>query len=152
IFDLLVSALALLVTSPFLALVALAIKIDSPGPVFFAQERLGLNGRRFKVLKFRSMVADAEKRRLALEAHNEMDGPVFKIARDPRITGVGRFIRKTSIDELPQFWNVLVGDMSVVGPRPPIPTEVSQYQRWQRRRLSVKPGITCIWQISGRNE
>jgi lipopolysaccharide/colanic/teichoic acid biosynthesis glycosyltransferase len=103
------------------------------------------------MLKFRSMVVDAEARKKELEHLNEMSGPVFKIARDPRITAFGQFIRKTSIDELPQFWNVLVGDMSLVGPRPPIPAEVERYERWQLRRLSMKPGITCIWQVSGRN-
>ena len=106
----------------------------------------------FDMLKFRSMYADAEKRLESLRAFNEMSGPVFKMTNDPRITKVGRFIRRTSVDELPQFWNVLRGEMSVVGPRPPVPSEVKQYKRWQRRRLSVKPGITCTWQVSGRNE
>jgi lipopolysaccharide/colanic/teichoic acid biosynthesis glycosyltransferase len=103
------------------------------------------------MLKFRSMFRDAEERLAALRVQNEMSGPVFKMKNDPRVTRVGKFLRKTSLDELPQFWNVLMGDMSVVGPRPPIPAEVKQYKRWQRRRLSVKPGITCTWQVSGRN-
>lgn len=152
IFDVVVSATALLALAPLLAGVALAIKLDSPGPVFFRQRRVGLNGRLFDILKFRSMHRDAEARLASLEAHNEMSGPVFKMTDDPRVTRVGRFIRRTSIDELPQFWNVLVGQMSVVGPRPPLPSEVAQYRRWHRRRLSVRPGITCVWQISGRNE
>ena len=151
-FDLLASAAVLLVTAPFLALIALAIRIDSRGPIFFRQRRVGLNGRTFEILKFRSMYVDAEARQEALSAHNEMTGPVFKMTNDPRVTRVGQLIRKTSLDEFPQFWNVLRGEMSIVGPRPPLPSEVRQYKRWQRRRLSVKPGITCIWQISGRNE
>jgi exopolysaccharide biosynthesis polyprenyl glycosylphosphotransferase len=151
-FDVVVSATALLLLAPLLVGVAAAIKLDSPGPVFFRQRRVGLHGRVFDILKFRSMRADAEAMQAALRARNEMSGPVFKIADDPRVTKVGRFIRRTSIDELPQFWNVLVGQMSVVGPRPPIPSEVAQYRRWHRRRLSVRPGITCIWQISGRNQ
>jgi exopolysaccharide biosynthesis polyprenyl glycosylphosphotransferase len=151
-FDVLVSATALLVASPVLALVAIAIRVETPGPVLFRQRRVGRNGRLFEILKFRSMHVDAECRLDALRAQNEMSGPVFKMRHDPRVTRVGRFIRRTSLDEFPQFWNVLRGDMSVVGPRPPLPSEVRQYQRWQRRRLSVKPGITCIWQISGRNE
>ncbi len=151
-FDLVVSGVALLVCAPLFLVVAAAIKLTDRGPVFFRQTRCGLNGREFTLYKFRSMVVDAEARLRELRDRNEMDGPVFKITRDPRVTRIGRFIRKTSIDELPQFWNVLVGDMSVVGPRPPLPAEVAQYERWQRRRLSVKPGITCIWQISGRNE
>jgi len=151
-FDLAVSAAVLLILSPLLAGVALAIKLESPGPVFFRQRRVGLNGRTFQILKFRSMHLDAESRLEALRVRNEMSGPVFKMKDDPRVTRVGRFIRRTSLDEFPQFLNVLMGDMSVVGPRPPLPSEVRQYKRWQRRRLSVKPGITCIWQISGRNE
>lgn len=150
--DVVLSALALAVLSPILLATAIAIKLDDPGgPVFFGQVRSGLYGRTFRMWKFRSMVSNAEALRAQLEAQNEMDGPVFKIARDPRITRVGNFIRKTSIDELPQFWNVFQGEMSLVGPRPPIPAEVEKYERWQRRRLSMKPGITCIWQVSGRN-
>jgi|SRR5688572_2160560 len=131
---------------------SIAIRVTSPGPVFFKQERCGLNGRLFTMYKLRSMVDNAEQTRFELEALNEMDGPVFKSSRDPRRTTVGRFLRKFSIDELPQFFNVLRGDMSLVGPRPPLPQEVARYERWQRRRLSMKPGITCLWQISGRNE
>ncbi|HSM91811.1 MAG TPA: sugar transferase [Anaeromyxobacteraceae bacterium] len=152
VFDVATSAGVLLLTSPILCAVAIAIKLDSPGPVFFRQRRVGLNGRRFTMFKFRSMRADAEARLESLRARNEMNGPVFKIKDDPRITRVGRLIRRTSLDEFPQFWNVLIGDMSVVGPRPPLPTEVAMYARWQRRRLSVRPGITCTWQISGRND
>jgi exopolysaccharide biosynthesis polyprenyl glycosylphosphotransferase len=131
---------------------SIAIRLTSPGPVFFKQERCGLNGRLFIMYKLRSMVDNAEQTRFELEALNEMDGPVFKSSRDPRRTTVGRFLRKFSIDELPQFYNVLRGDMSLVGPRPPLPQEVARYERWQRRRLSMKPGITCLWQVSGRNE
>jgi exopolysaccharide biosynthesis polyprenyl glycosylphosphotransferase len=152
VFDVLASGLGLLALSPLLGLVALIIKLQDGGPVLFEQKRSGLYGRPFGMLKFRSMVLNAEALRAELEAQNEMDGPVFKIKRDPRITPIGAFIRKTSIDELPQLWNVLRGDMSLVGPRPPIPAEVEQYERWQMRRLSMKPGITCIWQVSGRNQ
>jgi exopolysaccharide biosynthesis polyprenyl glycosylphosphotransferase len=150
-FDVLASAAVLVLLAPLYALVAVAIRLDSPGPVLFRQRRVGLNGRTFDILKFRSMYQDAETRQEALRVHNEMTGPVFKMARDPRVTRVGRLIRRTSLDEFPQFWNVLRGEMSIVGPRPPIPAEVRQYKRWQRRRLSVRPGITCIWQVSGRN-
>src|SRR5688572_3444532 len=135
-----------------IGLSSIAIRVTSPGPVFFKQERCGLNGRLFTMYKLRSMVDNAEQTRFELEALNEMDGPVFKSSRDPRRTTVGKFLRKFSIDELPQFYNVLRGDMSLVGPRPPLPQEVARYERWQRRRLSMKPGITCLWQISGRNE
>ncbi len=151
-FDVVISAAVLVVLSPLFAAIALAIRIDSPGPIFFKQRRIGQSGRVFEVLKFRSMFRDAEGRLEALRAHNEMSGPVFKMANDPRVTKVGRLLRRTSLDEFPQFWNVLKGEMSIVGPRPPIPSEVRQYKRWQRRRLSMKPGITCIWQISGRND
>jgi exopolysaccharide biosynthesis polyprenyl glycosylphosphotransferase len=151
-FDVGVSLVALLLLAPVLLATAVAIGLDAPGPVFFRQRRVGQNGRTFDMLKFRSMHADAEQRLQSLRAFNEMSGPVFKMTNDPRVTRVGRFIRRTSIDELPQFWNVLKGEMSVVGPRPPVPSEVKQYKRWQRRRLSVKPGITCTWQVSGRNE
>ena len=146
------AAIGVALLSPFLLCIALLIKCTSPGPVLFQQERCGLNGRRFMVYKFRTMVADAEQLKAELEEANEMDGPVFKIKNDPRITRIGKFLRKTSLDELPQLFNVLKGEMSLVGPRPPIPAEVEQYQIWQRRRLSMKPGITCIWQVSGRNE
>jgi len=152
LFDVVAAGIILILTSPVLAVVTLAIKLSSPGPVFFEQVRTGKNGRKFKLYKFRSMVIDAEKKLAELKEKNEMSGPVFKMTNDPRITPIGRLIRKTSLDEFPQFWNVLKGDMSVVGPRPPLPHEVEQYEPWQRRRLSMKPGITCIWQVSGRNE
>jgi exopolysaccharide biosynthesis polyprenyl glycosylphosphotransferase len=150
-FDVVVSLLVLLVASPVLVGVAAAIKLDSPGPVFFRQRRVGLYGRHFTFFKFRSMRTDAEAQLEALRVRNEVSGPVFKMANDPRVTRVGHFIRRFSLDEFPQFWNVLRGEMSVVGPRPPLPGEVRHYQRWQRRRLSMKPGITCIWQVSGRS-
>ncbi|MBF5042762.1 MULTISPECIES: sugar transferase [Myxococcaceae] len=150
-FDIIVSLTALVLLAPVFGAIAVAIKLTSKGPVFFSQSRTGLNGREFRLWKFRSMVVDAEARLKELASQNEMSGPVFKIDRDPRITGIGHFIRRTSLDELPQFWNVLIGDMSVVGPRPLF--DVKQYdERWQCRRLSVKPGITCTWQISGRNQ
>ncbi len=151
-FDLVASGGALALLSPLLVGVAVAVKVTSRGPVFFRQERVGLHGRTFYMLKYRSMVADAEAQKAKLLAHNEQAGPVFKMKRDPRVTAVGRFIRKFSIDELPQLVNVLRGDMSIVGPRPPLPSEVRRYQAWQRRRLSVRPGLTCVWQVSGRNE
>ncbi|HWD92929.1 MAG TPA: sugar transferase [Verrucomicrobiae bacterium] len=151
IMDVVVSMIALAVLSPLMLVIALIIKFNSPGPVFFVQERIGMNRRKFKLLKFRSMVADAEKRKKDLAALNEMDGPVFKVKNDPRVTPIGRFIRKTSIDELPQLINVLKGEMSLVGPRPPLPSEVDQYEWLHRRRLSIKPGITCLWQVNGRN-
>ena len=130
---------------------AIVLKLTSKGPILFRQKRSGLHGRLFTMYKFRSMVTNAEMLQAELESFNEMTGPVFKMEEDPRITPFGRFLRKTSVDELPQLWNVLKGDMSLVGPRPPIPSEVQQYDPWHRRRLSMKPGITCIWQISGRN-
>jgi exopolysaccharide biosynthesis polyprenyl glycosylphosphotransferase len=151
VFDFLFSAFVVIVFSPVFIFLALAIKVDSRGPVFFAQKRVGLRGRKFHVYKFRTMVTNAEELKQKLMEQNEMDGPVFKMTNDPRITRVGRFLRKTSLDELPQFFNVLTGDMSVVGPRPPLPDEVRQYESWQLRRLSMKPGITCVWQVSGRN-
>lgn len=145
------SAITLLILAPVLAVTALLIKLTSPGPVFFAQDRVGMNQRRFRLYKFRSMVVDADARKKDLGHLNELEGPAFKINNDPRITRIGRLIRKTSIDELPQLYNVLRGEMSLVGPRPPLPDEVSQYQWLFRRRLSVKPGITCVWQVSGRS-
>jgi len=150
--DLAISATMLSLLSPLLIAVALAVKSTSNGPIFFGQERIGMNKRRFTLYKFRSMVANAEDLKEQLMDQNEVDGPVFKIKRDPRITNVGRFIRKTSIDELPQLWNVFRGDMTLVGPRPPLLKEVNQYEWLFRRRLSIKPGITCLWQVSGRNE
>jgi exopolysaccharide biosynthesis polyprenyl glycosylphosphotransferase len=149
--DFVFSFLIVILISPVMLAIAIAIKIEDGGSIFFRQKRVGLNGRLFSCLKFRTMVEDAEALRVKLENMNEQSGPVFKIKNDPRVTRVGRFLRKTSLDELPQFFNVLKGEMSIVGPRPPIPSEVQQYQRWQRRRLSMKPGITCIWQVSGRN-
>ena len=147
-----VSLLILGLALPLVLLIAGAIKLSSGGSVLFRQTRCGLNGRYFTLYKFRTMVRDAESRRHDLLHLNEMAGPAFKLRRDPRVTRLGRLLRKFSLDELPQLWNVLRGDMSLVGPRPPIPEEVAQYERWQRRRLSMKPGLTCLWQISGRNE
>ena len=149
--DVIAAFCAIVALSPIFIFTALAIKLTDNGPIFFAQERSGLFGQPFKMWKFRSMVVNAEELKASLQAQNEMGGPVFKIKKDPRITRIGAFIRKTSIDELPQLWNVLKGDMSLVGPRPPIPAEVAQYERWQMRRLSMRPGITCVWQVSGRN-
>ena len=132
--------------------IALAIKLDSPGPLLFGQERVGECGRKFTCWKFRSMYIDAEERKQELMAQNEMNGAIFKIKDDPRITRVGKVLRKTSLDELPQFWNVLIGEMSLVGTRPPTPEEVKEYENWHRRRISIKPGITGLWQVSGRNQ
>ncbi|HVT60166.1 MAG TPA: sugar transferase [Thermoanaerobaculia bacterium] len=150
--DVALSSLVLLLALPVVAAIALLIKATSGGSVLFRQTRCGLNGRIFTLYKFRTMVEDAEELRRELMHLNEMNGPVFKLKSDPRVTGFGRFLRRFSLDELPQFWNVLRGDMSLVGPRPPIPEEVARYQRWQRRRLAMKPGMTCLWQISGRNQ
>jgi len=144
------AALLLLLFLPLMLAVAAAIKLDSPGPVLFVQERVGLRKRKFRLYKFRTMVEDAEVRRPALEAFNEFSGPVFKMASDPRVTRVGRYLRRLSVDELPQLWNVLVGEMSFIGPRPPLSDEVAQYEDWQRRRLSMKPGISGLWQVAGR--
>ncbi|UPA31289.1 sugar transferase [Terrisporobacter glycolicus] len=150
--DILGSGIGLIILSPIFILVALAIKIEDPkGKVFFVQERCGKNNKLFKMYKFRSMISNAEELLVDLICENEMDGPVFKIKEDPRITRVGRFIRKTSIDELPQLFNILMGDMSIVGPRPAITHEVAEYNDYQKQRLLVKPGLTCIWQVSGRN-
>lgn len=150
--DLIISTLILVLGAPIWLTIAMIIKLDSPGPVFFLQERVGQNQRRFFMIKFRSMVTNAEALRAELEQMNEADGPVFKIRNDPRITRVGRFIRKYSIDEFPQLINVWKGEMSLVGPRPPIPKEVEEYTWDQRRRLSVKPGMTGLWQVSGRSD
>ena len=152
LFDVVASGLALWALLPLLLAVAAVIKLTSKGPVFFRQQRVGLHGRPFSMLKFRSMVTNAEELKAKLAALNEQTGPVFKMKNDPRVTRIGRFIRKYSIDELPQLLNVLRGDMSIVGPRPPVPNEVARYEPWQRRRLSVRPGLTCIWQVSGRNQ
>jgi exopolysaccharide biosynthesis polyprenyl glycosylphosphotransferase len=149
--DVAISMIILVLSMPALLIAALGIKLSSPGKVLFKQERIGLNGRIFMLYKFRTMVADAHARRGEIAHLNEMTGPVFKAKDDPRITPIGRVLRKFSLDELPQLWNVLKGDMSLVGPRPPIPEEVANYHRWHRRRLSMKPGLTCLWQISGRN-
>jgi exopolysaccharide biosynthesis polyprenyl glycosylphosphotransferase len=149
--DVVGAAALLLLSAPILAIAALAIKLDTPGPVFFRQVRCGMNGRPFRIVKLRTMTTDAEARKAGLMDRNEMDGPVFKIREDPRATRVGRWLRRLSIDELPQFWNVLVGDMSLVGPRPPVPGEVAEYATFDRRRLSMRPGITCLWQVNGRN-
>jgi exopolysaccharide biosynthesis polyprenyl glycosylphosphotransferase len=152
LFDIFAATVALVLLSPLLLAVAAIIKLTSKGPIFFRQQRVGLHGRPFHMFKFRSMVANAEELKEKLRALNEQSGPVFKMKNDPRVTPIGRFIRKYSIDELPQLINVLRGDMSIVGPRPPVPKEVAQYEGWQRRRLSVRPGLTCIWQVSGRNQ
>ena len=150
--DVAVAAFLLLLGLPVVLVIAVVIKLSSGGSVLFRQTRCGLNGRSFTLYKFRTMVEDAEERRRELLHLNEMDGPVFKLKADPRVTAFGRFLRRFSLDELPQLWNVLRGDMSLVGPRPPIPEEVAKYERWQRRRLAMKPGMTGLWQISGRNE
>ncbi|MCM1134054.1 MAG: sugar transferase [Clostridium sp.] len=142
----------LVITLVFFPFVALAIKLDSPGPVMFSQIRIGRNGRRFKIYKFRSMYVDAEERKKELEKQNEIQGLMFKIENDPRITKVGKFIRKTSIDELPQFFNVVKGDMSLVGTRPPTADEFEKYNQYYRRRISMTPGLTGLWQVSGRSE
>ncbi|MFO0974471.1 MAG: sugar transferase [Phycisphaerae bacterium] len=151
IVDLLLATVGIVVSGPIMLVCAGLIRSSSPGPILFRQERVGLNGRLFRMLKFRTMMADAD-RRLGEVAHlNESSGPVFKSRVDPRVTALGAWLRKYSIDELPQLFNVLRGDMSMVGPRPPIPQEVAQYDRWQRRRLSMRPGLTCLWQIRGRH-
>lgn len=149
--DITISGFLLVVLSPLFIFVSILIKIFMPGPVLFNQLRSGKGEKTFGLLKFRSMVVDAEAAREKLEEHNEAEGPVFKIKDDPRITPLGKFMRKFSIDELPQLWNVFKGDMSLVGPRPPIPAEVEKYEPWQRRRLDMRPGLSCIWQVSGRN-
>ncbi|MDZ4773582.1 MAG: sugar transferase [Planctomycetota bacterium] len=150
--DIVGSSMALVLLSPLLLGSAAAVKASSPGPVFFLQERAGQFGKPFKLVKFRSMFIDAEARKQALMHLNEMDGPVFKIKNDPRITPIGRWLRRLSIDELPQFYNVLRGDMSLVGPRPPLPSELPGYEQWHLRRLTRRGGLTCIWQTSGRNQ
>ena len=149
--DLAMATLGLIASAPIWLAIVIAIKLDSPGPVIFVQERVGLHGRRFRFYKFRSMHVDAERRLAELRAQNEVDGPVFKMRKDPRISKVGAFLRRTSLDELPQLLNVLKGDMSMVGPRPPLPREVEKYRPSDIVRLSVKPGLTCLWQIRGRS-
>jgi exopolysaccharide biosynthesis polyprenyl glycosylphosphotransferase len=150
--DVAISAVALLLLSPALLMIATAVRLDSKGPVIFRQVRLGLGGRPFEILKFRTMVHDAESRLEELRSFNESDGPLFKIKRDPRITTVGRVLRRWSLDELLQFVNVLRGDMSLVGPRPPLPREVARYEPRHLVRLRGKPGITGLWQVSGRSD
>ncbi len=149
--DIIGAGSGLLLLSPVIVIVACAIKFTSKGPIFFSQKRVGKNGELFDMYKFRSMVVNAEELKEKLAHQNEMSGPMFKMKDDPRVTKVGKFIRKTSLDELPQLWNVLKGDMSLVGPRPSLPKEVAQFEKWMYKRLSVKPGLTCFWQVSGRN-
>jgi exopolysaccharide biosynthesis polyprenyl glycosylphosphotransferase len=148
--DAALAAAALVILAPFMLLIALLIRLSSPGPVIFKQARCGLNGRRFTVYKFRSMCQNAEQMKAELE-HLNLKTTAFKIPDDPRLTPLGRWLRKLSIDELPQLWNVLRGDMSLVGPRPAVPAEVEQYQGWQRRRLRMRPGLTCLWALQGRD-
>lgn len=149
--DIICSMSALIVLAPIFIVVAILIKIESKGPVIFSQERVGINNKKFKMYKFRSMVVNAEDMKEKLEKQNERKGPMFKIKNDPRITTIGRFIRKTSIDELPQLINILKGEMSIVGPRPSLPKEVIQFEPWMLERLKVKPGLTCYWQVQGRD-
>jgi exopolysaccharide biosynthesis polyprenyl glycosylphosphotransferase len=146
------SAILLLLLAPVFLLVAIAVKLSSPGPIFYRWNVVGCGGRPFTGYKFRSMVVNADALRDQLAARNEMTGPVFKIANDPRITKVGAWLRKYSLDELPQLYSVLKGDMSLVGPRPPLVTEFEQFSEYQKQKMAVKPGITCLWQVSGRNE
>ncbi len=150
--DILGALMGLLILALPMALIAVLIKLTSRGPVLFWQYRLGENGIPFRFYKFRTMRPDAEKLRVELHERNEASGPVFKIRRDPRITWLGRWLRKTSLDETPQLFHVLLGQMSLVGPRPPIPEEVAHYKPWERMRLAVRPGLTCLWQISGRSD
>lgn len=151
IIDIIGSIIGIVLVSPVLLVTAVLIKLESKGRIFFSQTRVGLHGKEFKIYKFRSMVDGAEALRKSIEHKNEMSGPMFKVRGDPRITKIGRFIRKTSIDELPQLINVLKGEMSLVGPRPSLPSEVEKFESWMLKRLEVKPGITCYWQVSGRN-
>lgn len=151
IIDIIGSIIGIVLVSPVLLVTAVLIKLESKGRIFFSQTRVGLHGKEFKIYKFRSMVDGAEALRKSIEHKNEMSGPMFKVRGDPRITKIGRFIRKTSIDELPQLINVLKGEMSLVGPRPSIPSEVEKFEAWMLKRLEVKPGLTCYWQVSGRN-
>ncbi|ELC8373913.1 sugar transferase [Clostridium perfringens] len=149
--DIFASILGLILLFPILIVISVLIKLDSKGPVFFSQKRVGLHGKTFNMYKFRSMVVNAEEIKDKLKEQNEMSGPMFKMKNDPRITKIGKFIRKTSIDELPQLLNVLKGEMSLVGPRPSLPKEVKEFEPWMLERLEVKPGITCYWQVMGRN-
>lgn len=152
ILDFSVSIIALIILSPLLLIVSILIATTSKGPIIFKQDRVGKNGVIFKMYKFRSMVVNAEELKDELEKENEMNGPMFKIKNDPRVTKIGRFIRKTSIDELPQLINVLKGEMSLVGPRPSLPKEVEEFEPWMLERLKVLPGLTCYWQVMGRND
>ena len=149
--DIVGAAMGLILGAPLLALIALAIRLDSPGPIVFRQTRIGIGDRHFEMYKFRSMRKGAEAELERLRELNEADGPIFKIHNDPRLTRVGRFLRRTSLDELPQLWNVLRGEMSLVGPRPPLPAEVTRYMEWHKQRLGVRPGMTGLWQVSGRS-
>ena len=149
--DVLLACIGLLASVPIWVAVVIAIKLDSPGPALFVQDRVGFHGRVFRFYKFRSMHVNAERRLAEIQAQNEVDGPVFKMRRDPRVSRVGAFLRRTSLDELPQLLNVLKGDMSMVGPRPPLPREVEKYRPGDVIRLSVKPGLTCLWQVRGRS-
>jgi len=149
--DILGSLIGLIILSPLLFIIAILIKVESKGPIIFSQKRVGLNKKEFKMYKLRSMVCNAEELKDKLKDKNEMSGPMFKIKDDPRITKIGKFIRKTSIDELPQLINVLKGDMSLVGPRPSLPNEVKEFEPWMLKRFEVKPGLTCYWQVMGRN-
>lgn len=151
IIDILGSLIGLIVLSPILLIISILIKLESKGDLIFSQERIGKDEKSFKMYKFRSMVQNAEELKKKLETQNEMSGPMFKMKEDPRVTRVGKFIRRTSIDELPQLINVLKGEMSLVGPRPSLPKEVKEFEPWMLKRLEVKPGLTCIWQVSGRN-
>jgi lipopolysaccharide/colanic/teichoic acid biosynthesis glycosyltransferase len=151
VLDLVLATLGLVATLPIWLIVAVAIKLDSPGPAIFVQERVGRHGHRFRFYKFRSMYIDADQRLAELEHRNEVDGPVFKMRIDPRVSRVGAFLRRTSLDELPQLIHVLTGEMSMVGPRPPLPREVERYRPDDLIRLSVKPGLTCLWQVRGRS-
>ena len=152
VFDSILGSIGLLFALPVIAVAAIAIKLDSPGPVFHRAIRVGRGGRKFTFLKLRSMQADAEELRGLLLHLNQAQGPAFKLHNDPRVTRVGKLLRKTSIDELPQLWHVVRGEMSLVGPRPPFPEEVEQYEPWMLKRLSVRPGLTCLWQIRGRSD
>ena len=149
--DLLGAAALLAILSPLMLLIAALVKLESPGGALFRQERVGLHGRTFKMVKFRTMCSDAEEQLHGLRKLNVIRGHAFKLDRDPRVTRVGRLLRRTSFDELPQLWNVLIGQMSMVGPRPPLPTEVAGYDVWHRRRLSMKPGMTGLWQVGARH-
>ncbi|WP_404814470.1 sugar transferase [Clostridium algoriphilum] len=152
VIDIIGALCGILIISPVMILVGIWIKLDSKGPVFFAQNRVGQDGKGFKMYKFRSMCMDAEGLLDKLKHENEMSGPMFKMKEDPRITKIGKFIRKTSIDELPQLFNILKGEMSLVGPRPSLPKEVAQFTSFQKQRLIAKPGLTCYWQVRGRND